>query len=376
MLRNFDVQHFLSNFWQKAPCLIKNALREPPNFVTPDELAGLALDEEVESRIISNINGNWQLEHGPFEAEYFAELPEENWTLLIQTLDHWMPEVRPFIDLFNFIPRWRYDDLMVSFATNGGGVGPHFDNYDVFLVQSSGERRWRVGAKGDTNNQQTMINGLRHLDEFESIIDVIMQPGDILYIPPDTPHWGQSIGESMGYSVGFRAPQTRDLLALLLNHLEDNGTESFFEDPYRDQANYSSKIEPQLISWAQKEIRKLSENQSLIEDLLSNYLSRAKIEEFDGDDEKPFEFKELDIENVAIRLSESAHANWFEKADFITLNINGDSCQCDLTLLPFIKKLLNGQSVEIKGLEQQFQKFDFFNSLTRLINKGLILVIK
>jgi 50S ribosomal protein L16 3-hydroxylase len=144
MINNFDPNEFLSKHWQKSPCLIKNALSQPPSFVTADELAGLSLEDEVESRIIRCDNDHWQMESGPFVEEDFQQLPESHWTLLVQTLDYWLPETQALLDQFRFIPRWRFDDLMVSYATDGGGVGPHCDNYDVFLLQTEGQRRWRV----------------------------------------------------------------------------------------------------------------------------------------------------------------------------------------------------------------------------------------
>jgi len=375
MIHNFNPTEFLSQHWQKSPCLIKNAFSRPPNYVSADELAGLALEEEVESRIISNLNGNWRLFHGPFDESDFAELPESNWTLLVQTLDHWLPEVQPFLKNFNFVPRWRFDDLMVSFASNGGGVGPHYDNYDVFLIQASGERRWRVGQMGETLQGQTVIDGLKHLKEFTPYIDVVMQPGDMLYIPPDTPHWGESIGDSIGYSVGFRAPQSRDLLSLLAEHFEQSCAGEFFPDPYRATPNSSSKIEPELIDWARKELLNIANNQELIELLLSNSLSQTKLEEFSCDEESTYLEEEISLEKVkTIQLAEGLNANWVQQKDRLIININGETVFCHPELAPNIETLISGDPLIISGLEPLLQKFAFSNSLTSLINKGLLLV--
>lgn len=375
MIHNFNPTDFLSSHWQKSPCLTKSAFSRPPNYVSADELAGFALEEEVESRIISNLNGNWRLHHGPFDEQEFAELPESNWTLLIQTLDHWLPEVQPFLRNFNFIPRWRYDDLMVSFATDGGGVGPHYDNYDVFLVQAEGERRWRVGQMGETDQGQTVINGLKHLSEFTPYIDVVMQPGDMLYIPPDTPHWGESIGESIGYSIGFRAPQTRDLVSVLAEHFEQSCDGEFFSDPYRSTPNSSSKIEPELINWAKKELLNIANNQELIEALLSNSLSRAKLEECYLEEDLRSSEDEIPPESInSLQLVEGVNANWVQQKDRLIININGETFFCHQDLAPEIETLLSGDRLITSGLEPLFQKFAFSNSLTSLINKGLLLV--
>ncbi len=373
MLNDFNIEHFLCNYWQKKPLFIKSALKDIPNFIEPNELAGLALEDEVESRVIQNTNENWQLEHGPFDEEYFAQLPESHWTLLIQTLEHWLPEVNPFLQNFNFIPSWRFDDLMVSFATDKGGVGPHYDNYDVFLVQSSGKRHWRVGAKGDTQNQTTKINGLKHIDHFEPIIDVVMEPGDILYIPPETPHWGVSLGHSMGYSVGYRSLQNSELIGLIADHFDSELNTEFFADPYRAKSNEHNQIEPEFITWAQQKIKNIANNQELISTILSKHLSQSKLELSNFSLKQP-------IENLhgikTIQLKNTQLANWFELEKALVLSINGETYYCSNALKPFIKELLAGKTINLAGLQKEIQKFDFYQTLTNLINEGLILVKK
>ena len=143
ILGEITADEFLAEYWQKKPLLIRNAI---PNFIAPiegDDLAGLSLEEEVESRLV--IGDDWQLEHGPFEESRFETLPDRNWTLLVQGVDLWIPEVADLLKSFDFLPAWRVDDIMVSYAEDGGNVGPHFDYYDVFLLQGSGQRHWQVG---------------------------------------------------------------------------------------------------------------------------------------------------------------------------------------------------------------------------------------
>jgi len=371
MINNFKTTQFLSKYWQKSPCLIKNGLEQPPSFITPDELAGLSLEDEVESRIIRCDNSKWQMQSGPFDEDDFGKLPESHWTLLVQTLDYWLPETQALLELFRFIPRWRFDDLMISYATGGGGVGPHFDNYDVFLIQAEGERRWRVGEKGQLTKPVTVIDGLKHLEPFEPIIDVVMQPGDILYIPPETAHWGESIGESIGYSVGYRSPQTRDVLALLANHFDCAKENVFFDDPYRNKSNTSNKIEPELIEWASKEIKNIANNQELIADLLGSSLSQSKIDtvEFASLDNQ---VKLADAKNI--NLIKGINANWYQTNRFIQLNIEGEKLRLPIECEQLIKMLLSGEPVDIKGLQQNNGKFDFSETLAKLVNMGYFLV--
>ena len=371
MLHHFDPSHFLQNHWQKSPCLIKQALSRPPQFVSPDELAGLSMDEDVESRIVSNIDNQWQLQHGPFDQSTFSQLPESNWTLLVQTLDFWVPEINELLKQFKFIPRWRFDDVMVSYATDGGGVGPHFDNYDVFLLQTEGERRWRVGAKGDLQDNVTIIPGLCHQPTVNPVIDVIMQPGDILYIPPETAHWGESIGESMGYSIGYRSPQTKDIFALLANYLDGSSANHFFEDAYRASPNPNNQIEPELVNWASEQLINIANNQELVSTILSRFLSESKIDTVQFSASTDF----IDIENIqSIQLVSGINCNWLETENAIRLNIEGESIQFPAEFKPAIETLCGGETLEIPSLQPLIQKFDFSESLSSLVNKGYFLI--
>ncbi|MEO8722524.1 MAG: cupin domain-containing protein, partial [Sphingobium sp.] len=150
-LIRFDIESFLAEYWQKKPLLIKNPWGLWRNPLEPDELAGLACEGDIESRLIMQARGRWKVEHGPFAEARFGRLGKKHWTLLVQAVDHHVPDVAALIDPFRFIPNWRIDDVMVSYAADGGGVGPHFDQYDVFLIQGLGKRRWQVGALCDAS---------------------------------------------------------------------------------------------------------------------------------------------------------------------------------------------------------------------------------
>ena len=232
-LRAFDAEGFLRDTWQKRPLLIRNAWRDWSNPLEPDELAGLACEAEIQSRLVRQPKpGRWDLEHGPFAPERFAALGDCPWTLLVQSVDHHVPEVAALIEPFRFIPDWRIDDVMVSYATDGGGVGPHFDQYDVFLVQGLGRRRWRVGRRCDDTARLLPHDGLRLLAEFEQVDEWVLEPGDILYVPPGFAHDGVAVGEDcMTYSIGFRAPSRGDLVSAFADHVLDRLDE---DDRYTD----------------------------------------------------------------------------------------------------------------------------------------------
>ncbi|BFM11714.1 cupin domain-containing protein [Simiduia litorea] len=213
-LGDLSLSSFFENYWQKKPCLIRNGLPNWESPLFPDELAGLALEEDVESRLVLELeNGKpWQLKAGPFSEEDFNQLPETGWSLLVQAVDHWVPEVTALLDQFRFLPNWRLDDIMVSYAPDGSSVGPHFDFYDVFLVQGFGKRRWQLGQVCDENSAKIEGTPLNILSQFECQEEFILEPGDILYVPPQIAHWGIADGDCMTYSVGFRAPSHAEII--------------------------------------------------------------------------------------------------------------------------------------------------------------------
>ncbi len=224
---NLDKQAFLQHHWQKQPLVIKNAFSNFQDPITPEELAGLACEEEIASRIVlTKPNGeskqdNWEIIQGPIED--YSPFGEQHWQLLVQAVNHWYPDSQPLVDAFRFLPDWRFDDLMVSFATPGGGVGPHIDNYDVFILQGSGRRRWLVGDKGHYTPRNG-DNTTPLIDDFEPMIDVILTPGDLLYIPPGFPHRGETLETALSYSMGFRAPSQQELISSIADHLIDTNT--------------------------------------------------------------------------------------------------------------------------------------------------------
>ena len=228
---DFDIDTFLRDYWQRKPLLIRNPWAHWQNPLEPDELAGLACEEGVEARLIeqagAGAQAGWKVEHGPLAEPRFGQLDQQPWTLLVQAVDHHVPQVASLIAPFRFIPNWRIDDVMVSYASDGGGVGPHFDQYDVFLVQGAGKRRWQVGAKCYSETELLPHDDLRLLANFEACDEWILEPGDILYVPPRIAHSGIAIGDDcMTYSIGFRAPSSSELIAHycddVLGSLEDD----------------------------------------------------------------------------------------------------------------------------------------------------------
>ena len=223
LLGGLSAEEFLQQYWQKKPLLIRQAIPGYSAPLSPDELAGLACEQEVESRLIleKDANAPWRLELGPFTESRFSQLPATHWTLLIQKANQLLPQLAELLDQFNFIPNWRVDDVMVSYAPTFGSVGPHLDQYDVFLLQGLGTRRWQISTQDCSQTPLLENTELRILREFTPEQDWLLEPGDMLYLPPRFPHHGVAIDPSITLSIGFRAPGRRDMIGALAHHLGD-----------------------------------------------------------------------------------------------------------------------------------------------------------
>ena len=224
---------FLRDFWQKKPLLIRSFATDGLDSVSPNDLAGLACEEAALARIVSHDPrlDRWRVRNGPFRERDFARLGKKNWTLLVQDVDKWDMDVAAVLDRLAFIPTWRIDDVMISYATDGGGVGAHVDQYDVFLVQGMGWRRWRISTEAGAKQEFRDDSELKLLSAFSPTHDWLLEPGDALYLPPGVPHEGIAIGECMTWSIGMRAPAQAELLLDLAEFLaEPLGEEQRYAD--------------------------------------------------------------------------------------------------------------------------------------------------
>ena len=294
-LTNFDADAFLRDHWQKKPMLIRGAWAEWSNPLAPDELAGLACEDGVESRLVERAADGWSIEHGSFPETRFGELREANWTLLVQAVDQFVPAVAALIEPFRFVPDWRIDDVMVSIAANGGGVGPHFDQYDVFLVQGLGRRRWRLGARCDADSALLAHDDLLLLADFEALEEHVLEPGDILYVPPGVAHDGiAESGDCMTYSIGFRAPSRSELVAHFCDHLLGSlEADDRYADPdLRRQAN-PGEIAPAALARLHAMVTETVADGDAFARWFGAYVTSPKYPELDWAPDKPIPQDEL-----------------------------------------------------------------------------------
>jgi 50S ribosomal protein L16 3-hydroxylase len=364
---------FLKQYWQKKPLLIKQAFTDFKDTISADELAGLAMEQEIESRIISvNNQGDWQVDHGPFED--FSEYGEDNWTLLVQAVNNWSRPTHNLLSPFSFIPNWRIDDVMVSFSTPKGGVGAHLDQYDVFIIQGSGKRHWQVGAPDNTLTNLLPHADLKQVSPFTPVIDDITEPGDLLYIPPNHPHKGVSIENSVNFSIGFQAPSSQDLWSSFADNLIDNNLgEQRFSDPERALPETSFTITPQDKQQLKAFMLKNLEQESFFEQFIGQYLTQGHhaleilVPVEDIDESKLSDIlSEPDISFMPVSGLKVAIINDKQA----TLFINGESFALESQTLALAEQLAQQKPLSTGEVKKLTVCLKNIQLLTNVLNKG------
>lgn len=377
VLGTLTVEEFLANYWQKKPLLIRNAIPDFESPLDPEELAGLACEEGVEARLIESVGANgkpWQISHGPLDDATFVRLPERDWTLLVQAVDHYVPEVAELLEQFAFIPRWRLDDIMISYAPEGGNVGPHVDNYDVFLLQGKGTRRWQLG--GFKGEDAAIVDGisLRILEHFEisNNEDWELAPGDMLYLPPRYAHHGVSTSnDCMTYSIGFRAPSADEVVTSWADYRGEQLSDAQrYTDPDLDAQDPALLDDGALARVRQLMLESLDDPAQLAQ-WFGRYMTQTKYPDQLIALDPP-----IDRDSVAAALNEGAEikralgsrfayrpADTDADHESATLFVDGDGMACPLPLAQAIAD--NQQPLGLEQLER-----DEHDLLVQLVNRG------
>ena len=352
-LDNFDAGEFLRDTWQRKPLLIRNPWTAWANPLEPDELAGLACEPGVESRLVTQISGGWKLEHGPLAESRFGELGEQPWTLLVQAVDHHVPAVAALLDPFRFIPNWRIDDVMVSYAVDGGGVGAHFDQYDVFLVQGLGKRRWQIGARCDGSTELLPHDDLRLLAGFEPTDEWVLEPGDILYVPPGIAHNGIAVGDDcMTYSIGFRAPSRSELIGdwaeYVVAGLDDDDR---YADPGLTPQDNPGEISPQALGRLREMVAERMLDADEFARWFGRYSTTPKSDELDWRPEAPIGAAELGsflAQGIPLLRNPASRFSFIrDETEQLTLFVDGRSYDCSGETAIFAEQLCAQDCVAI-----------------------------
>ncbi len=266
---------FLRTHWHRHHHLIREALPGFEGFLDRDRMFELACRDDVESRLVMRDGRQWSLDYGPFRRKDLARLPARNWTLLVQGVDLHLDDGARLLSRFDFVPRARLDDLMVSYAVPGGGVGPHFDSYDVFLLQGPGRRRWRISAQTDLDLRPNLP--LRILRRFRAEEEFVLGPGDMLYLPPRFAHEGTAVDECLTYSIGFRAPSHNELAQEFLHDLADGlDLPGRYADPGLTPSRHPGRLPSRLVDAAEEQLRRVRWQRRALETFLGRYLSEPK----------------------------------------------------------------------------------------------------
>ena len=369
-LTNFDVDIFLRDYWQKKPLLIRSAWDAWANPLDPDELAGLACEEGVESRLITLKRSDWQVESGPLPEHRFGKLGKAPYTLLVQAVDHHVPQVAALVAPFRFVPNWRIDDVMVSYASDGGGVGPHFDQYDVFLIQGLGRRRWQIGGLCDDDTPLLPHDDLRLLADFQVLEEWVLEPGDMLYVPPRIAHNGVAVGEDcMTYSIGFRAPARSELIAHYADHLlaELDDDDRYADAGLRAQDNPGEITGDALEALRAMVTEKLSDKAAFAR-WFGAYTSTPKYPDVDWGPEQPVSVEDVRAmvaSGATLRRNPASRFSFVREGNAVVLFVDGEAHDCAGEAATFAEQLCARDKFAVNAESEAVVTL-----LTKLFNRG------
>ena len=370
-------ERFLNEYWQKKPLIIKKAFENFSDPISADELAGLAMEQEIQSRIITkssseNATVSWQVNHGPFES--FDQFGESGWTLLVQAVNNFSPNSQLLLNNFNFVPNWRIDDVMVSFSTPQGGVGSHIDQYDVFIIQGMGKRHWQIGAPDSSLQQLLPHPDLKQVSKFSPLIDAITESGDLLYIPPNHPHKGIAIDNSLNYSIGFQAPNNQELFSGFADKLlDDDIATDRFMDINRKITHSSELLAATDISQLKNFMKGAFDNEEIFNQFIGCYLTQSNHPLELLIPTQPIKKDQLvdilaEVENQFIAVS-GIKALVIEKPSN-TLFINGEAFKLDENTEAFGRIIAKGQNITTEQAKSFTDGISNRKLLLVILNKG------
>lgn len=377
-MQNININDFLKNYWQKKPLLIRAAF---PNYQSPisaEELAGLACEDFVESRIIQENKSapKWTLENGPFLESRFLESPKSHWTLLVQGINKIVPELDDLLHEFNFIPSWRVDDLMASYAAPDGSVGPHLDQYDVFLLQAAGKRKWMINSHPTENYNFYENTPLKIISDFKSDSEWVLEAGDMLYLPANVAHYGIGLEDCITFSIGFRAPSHAELLSA---YIDDNITELNdelrFQDPPLSSNDNCGEISLDAIDNIQNMFHSQFNDKEKIADWFGQYITEY-LNDYESITNENLSFSDFLDEfkkRGYLRRPAALRANYhINNSNQIHLYINGNkqtisSGSKDLVMMFCNKNIINYHDLSEKLLDKKS-----IEGLFELYNQGYL----
>ncbi|MFK7848882.1 MAG: cupin domain-containing protein [Rhodothermales bacterium] len=382
LLGGLSIEAFLDEYWQKKPLLIRGALSGYTSPVSHQDLMQIACTEDAEARLILEKDGDypWQLLYGPFEED-FHDMPESHWTLLVQEANRYVPEIANLIDHFRFIPSWRIDDVMVSFAKEHGGVGAHVDNYDVFLLQAMGHRRWQIMNKPVVEEILIPDLDISMLQNFRPDEDWVLAPGDMLYLPPRVAHKGTALNDCMTFSVGFRAPSHSDILSSFLGYVAEHTDPLLrYSDPELKMPAYPSEIDQGALSKVRAIIQSALKEEKLIDEWFGQFVTEPKRDVFAYPLEEPLSSSEvkafINSGGMLQRFSGATFAFLTEESGDAQLFVSGVSLLFPAPIADSAPMLCEAPELSAKYMSGFMESDTFVELLTELINEGFLELAK
>ncbi|MGF1721274.1 cupin domain-containing protein [Vibrio kyushuensis] len=370
---SFSLDSFLTDYWHKKPTIIKGGFKNFIDPISPEELAGLTMEEEVDSRFVSNLNDNWVAEHGPFDDSKFNQLPESHYQLIVQAANHWHAGVAQLTKPFESLPQWLFDDLMICYSAVGGGVGPHIDQYDVFIIQGSGKRHWRVGEKDVGQYKETQrTEALRQIEGFDAIIDDVLEPGDILYIPPGFPHEGVSLEPSMSYSMGYRSPKEQELISNFADYvLSHDMGDIHLHNPSMQSQDKHGELQSSDLTILTEMMTKAFENPEMIKDFMGTMLSQSRHQLALYPPEEDWTSEEISIQlNGDTTFTKVAGLRaLYNESEPCVAYIDGNMYKVATEQQDLLQRLCNHDTICMSDLDRDFESADV-SLITELVNKG------
>ena len=377
VLGGITAEQFLAEYWQKKPLLVRNAMPEIAGLLEPDDVLELALDENVTARLIKQKDrdpNQWSVKSSPLLKADFQKMPKL-WTLLVQAVDHYSFDLSELWKKFPFIPQWRRDDIMVSYAPQGGSVGKHFDFYDVFLVQGYGQRRWQLGQMCNAETEFVPGQPLKLLPEMDVNFDEVLAPGDLLYVPPGLSHYGLAEDDCLTFSFGFRMPNVSDMMDRVGDKFAENEVlRNPLTDIIRDQISAAGEVTANELEYLKSKIMEQLHNSNVLEDAIMSLMSEPKYPENIPEAEEigTGDLEEALDQGYSIMLEPASRLLYTEEDDEILFWGNGEGLCVSEAFAEKLKLIANGESVM---LNLDFADEDMLEDLADLLNESILMLV-
>ena len=377
VLGGITAEQFLSEYWQKKPLLVRNAIPEIAGILEPNDVMELALENEISARLIKQKDrdpNQWTVKSSPLIKADFQKMPKL-WTLLVQAVDHYSFDLSEMWKKFPFIPQWRREDIMVSYAPKGGSVGKHFDFYDVFLVQGYGHRRWQLGQQCDASTEYVAGQPLKLLPEIEVNFDEVLAPGDLLYVPPGLAHYGVAEDDCLTYSFGFRMPNVADMIDSLGDTLSiDECLQNPLIDIQRDQTSAIGEITSQELQYLREKLLEELQNPNALNEALMTLISRPGYPNNipENDEIGVGDLEEALDQGYLLKLEPASRLLYSEFDGVLKFWANGERVDISEAFTAKLKMIADGEIIE---LNEEMYDQSILENIAELMNTSIIMLL-